>query len=205
MFCCGTKQIGGLIPVLYRNTLTYRTHLLVYLTKMARPSLADKKPPPTKQSKHDVPILTREFSEQETLELKEAFKMFDLDGGGTIETHELKHVMTELGDAPTDEEVNEMVELVDANGDGEIDFEEFLMLMRLRMGESGDDAEQNLRDVFDIFDADGSGNIDRDEMRNLMKKLAQDLTEDEITQIIDEVDKDGDGEISFEEFKSLVA
>jgi Ca2+-binding EF-hand superfamily protein len=72
------------------------------------------------------------------------------------------------------------------------------------MGESGDDAEQKLRDVFNIFDADGSGGIDRDEMRSLMKKLAQDLTEEEISLIMEEVDADGDGEISFEEFKTLM-
>jgi calmodulin len=113
--------------------------------------------------------------------------------------------MTELGDAPTDEEIQDMILLVDENGDNEIDFNEFLTLMRLRMGESGEDAEQNLRDVFDIFDADGSGYIDRDEMRVLMKKLAQDLTEEEITQIMEEVDQDGDNQISFEEFRTLVA
>lgn len=115
----------------------------------------------------------------------DAFKMFDLDGGGTIETHELKHVITSLGEEPTDEEIEEMIIAVDTNGDGEIDFDEFLALMRLRMGESGEDAEQHLKEIFDIFDADGSGCIDRDEMRALMKKLAQTLTEDEITQIME--------------------
>jgi len=149
-------------------------------------------------------MLQREFTEQEILEFKDAFAMFDIDGGGTIETHELKQVLTELGDAPTDEEIEEMILLVDANGDGEIDFDEFLTLMRLRMGEDGDDNEQKLRDVFDVFDADGSGAIDRDEMRMLMKKLAQSLTEEEITAIMEEVDADGDGEISFEEFKALM-
>lgn len=112
--------------------------------------------------------------------------------------------MKELGDKPTDEEIQDMINLVDENGDNEIDFDEFLTLMRLRMGDSGEDAEQNLRDVFDIFDADGSGYIDRNEMRTLMKKLAQDLTEEEITQIMDEVDQDGDNQISFEEFRLLV-
>ena len=106
--------------------------------------------------------------------------------------------MKELGDNPTDEEIQDMINLVDENGDNEIDFDEFLTLMRLRMGDSGEDAEQNLRDVFDIFDADGSGYIDRNEMRVLMKKLAQDLTEEEITQIMEEVDQDGDDQISFE-------
>ena len=130
--------------------------------------------------------------------------MFDLDGGGTIETHELKQVITQLGEEPTDEEIEEMIVAVDSNGDGEIDFEEFLNLMRLRMGETGEESEQHLREIFDIFDADGSGCIDRDEMRALMKKLAQTLTEDEITQIMEEADIDGDGEISFDEFKMLV-
>ena len=73
-----------------------------------------------------------------------------------------------------------MIELVDANGDGEIDFDEFVTLMRLRMGDSGEDAELKLKEVFDVFDTDGSGAIDRDEMRALMKKLAQSLTEEEV-------------------------
>eukprot|EP00977_Amphora_coffeiformis_P007269 scaffold1581_cov169-Amphora_coffeaeformis.AAC.5 len=154
--------------------------------------------------KHDEEMLTRDFTDQEIMEFREAFAMFDIDGGGTIEAGELKHVMTELGNKPTDEEIQDMINLVDVNGDNEIDFDEFIVLMRLRMGDSGEDAEQNLRDVFDIFDADGSGYIDRDEMRVLMKKLAQDLTEEEITLIMDEVDQDGDNQISFEEFRTLV-
>lgn len=112
--------------------------------------------------------------------------------------------MTQLGEESTDEEIDDMIVAVDTNGDGVIDFDEFLALMRLRMGESGDDAEQHLRQVFDMFDADGSGCIDRNEMRALMKKLAQDLTDEEVLLIMQEVDTDGDGEISFEEFKMLV-
>ena len=112
--------------------------------------------------------------------------------------------MNELGDVVTDEEVHEMINMVDENGDGEVDFDEFLNLMRLRQGGSGEKAEDNLREIFDVFDADGSGYIDRDEMRSLMKKLAQDLTNDEITQIIELVDKDGDQQISFEEFRDMV-
>jgi len=160
--------------------------------------------PHARKQQADPPMLTREFTEQEILEFKDAFAMFDIDGGGTIDTDELKQVLTELGDTPTDEEIQEMITMIDENGDGEIDFDEFLNLMRLRMGESGEDAEQKLKDVFDVFDADGSGGIDRDEMRALMKKLAQSLTEEEITAIMEEVDADGDGEISFEEFKALM-
>ncbi|KAL7572725.1 hypothetical protein ACA910_008995 [Epithemia clementina (nom. ined.)] len=174
---------------------------------MGRPSLPPKKAPkPDRKARAPSPptLLSRDFTEEEILEFRDAFAMFDRDGSGSIERSELKDVMTEFGDPPTKEEIDEMILLVDENGDGEIDFDEFLTLMRLRMGESGEDAEQNLRDVFNIFDADGSGYIDRHEMRLICAKLAQDLTEEEIGELIEVVDKDGDGEISFEEFKALV-
>mmetsp|Transcript_8850 Transcript_8850/g.11771 ORF Transcript_8850/g.11771 Transcript_8850/m.11771 type:complete len:177 (-) Transcript_8850:64-594(-) len=175
---------------------------------MGRPALTPKNKtakPDRRRAPSPPTLITREFSQEEILEFRDAFAMFDLDGGGTIEFKELHHVLKELGDEPSREEIEEMILLVDENGDGEIDFDEFLTLMRLRLGDSGEDAEQNLKDVFNIFDADGSGFIDKHEMRLLMKKLAQDLTEEEITQIIEVVDKDEDGEISFEEFKTLVS
>ena len=123
---------------------------------------------------------------------------------GTIESHELRHVMGELGEQPNDEELEDMIRAVDLNGDGEIDFEEFISLMRLRMDERQRDPEEDLRDAFNMFDSDRSGFIDRDEVRALMKKLAQALTEEEIDAIMEEVDTDGDGEISFQEFRAMM-
>lgn len=123
---------------------------------------------------------------------------------GTIEAHELSHVMTELGEKLTEDEIEDMIRAVDLNGDGVIDFEEFIALMRLRMGDNNRDPEEDLRDAFNMFDTDKSGSIDREEVKQLMKKLAQDLTAEELDAIMGEVDTDGDGEISFEEFRALM-
>lgn len=123
---------------------------------------------------------------------------------GTIEGSELSYVMSKLGETPTEDELEDMIRAVDLNGDGEIDFDEFIGLMRLRMDERQRDPEEDLRDAFNMFDADRSGYIDRDEVRLLMKKLAQTLTEEEIDAIMEEVDTDGDGEISFEEFRAMM-
>lgn len=54
-------------------------------------------------------------------ELKNAFKVFDKDGSGTISSDELRHVLKSLGENLTDEEVEEMIRLADRNGDGTID------------------------------------------------------------------------------------
>ena len=121
---------------------------------------------------------------------------------GTIELHELQLVMRKLGQDPSEEDLIEMIASVDDNGDNEIDFNEFLILMKSRIGKR--DQDEELREAFAVFDTDGSGAIDRKELKRLMKKLGQALTEAEIDAMMDEVDTNGDGEISFEEFKALM-
>ena len=45
--------------------------------------------------------------------------MFDKDGNGYISAAELRHVMTNLGEKLTDEEVDEMIREADIDGDGQ--------------------------------------------------------------------------------------
>merc|ERR1719246_163490 len=62
-------------------------------------------------------------------ELKEAFKVFDRDGNGLISAAELRHIMTNLGEKLTDEEVDEMIREADIDGDGQINYEEFVKMI----------------------------------------------------------------------------
>lgn len=56
-------------------------------------------------------------------ELREAFRVFDKDGNGFISSAELRHVMTNLGEKLTDEEVDEMIREADIDGDGQVNYE----------------------------------------------------------------------------------
>ncbi|URE02718.1 hypothetical protein MUK42_19654 [Musa troglodytarum] len=62
-------------------------------------------------------------------ELKEAFRVFDKDQDGFISAAELRHVMTNLGEKLADEEVDEMIREADVDGDGQINYDEFVKIM----------------------------------------------------------------------------
>ena len=113
------------------------------------------------------PYLTR----RQVKEFKDAFAIFDKDGGGSITTQELGDVMRSLGQKPTNQELETMVREIDADGNGEIDFPEFLTMMLRKMNEGN--PEKELMDVFMVFDKDGSGTISAEELRSAMRVIGR--------------------------------
>merc|ERR1712006_54675 len=69
------------------------------------------------------------MTDKEIAECKEAFDLFDADNGGTIDIAELGTAMEALGFTPQKGEVQKMVSDMDKDGDGTIDFDEFMQLM----------------------------------------------------------------------------
>merc|ERR1712032_38622 len=63
-------------------------------------------------------------------EMREAFMVFDRDKSGSVSSSELKHVMCNLGEQVTNEEVEEMIKEADADGDGELSFDDFLQFIQ---------------------------------------------------------------------------
>ncbi|NXS47169.1 CAM2B protein, partial [Balaeniceps rex] len=156
-------------------------------------------------------------------EFKEAFSLFDKDGDGTITTKELGTVMRSLGQNPTEAELQDMINEVDADGEprlsphvplspcppahcpsvppptpgnGTIDFPEFLTMMARKMKDT--DSEEEIREAFRVFDKDGNGYISAAELRHVMTNLGEKLTDEEVDEMIREADIDGDGQVNYE-------
>ena len=62
-------------------------------------------------------------------EIREAFCDFDEDGNGFISVEELKHAMTNLGEKLSDRDLEEWIKKADTNGDGQVDYKEFVKMM----------------------------------------------------------------------------
>jgi calmodulin len=79
-----------------------------------------------------------------------------------------------LGQNPTEAEVQDMINEVDEDGSGAIDFGEFLVMMANKMKDS--DNEEELREAFRVFDRDGNGYISAAEFRHVMTNLGEKST-----------------------------
>jgi len=106
--------------------------------------------------------------------------------------------MRSLGQDPSPIELKELIEEVDVDRSGSIDFEEFKALIIAREG----DRQSRLKLAFSVFDKDNSGRITAEEMHGVMSQF--ELTDSELEEMIKEVDQDGNGSIDFEEFCQLL-
>jgi len=143
------------------------------------------------------------LNEYQVGQFQDAFSECDTDKDGFIASSQLGQVLRQIGQNPTDAEIQDMINEVDGNGSGLIEFPQFLNLMAKKISEL--DAEDEIREAFRFFDRDGNGFITRHELKTVMMNLGEKLTDDECDLIVEEADIDGDGKINYEEFYFLMA
>ena len=146
--------------------------------------------------------MVENLSEERITEFKAAFELFDRDRDGAINNNELGTVMRNLGQNPSEEELKQMIREVDLNGDGTIDFKEFLCLMLKKMDDS--DIDDELETAFKAFDLDKDGYITPHELRNGMLNLGEEYSPEEAEEMIKEGDLDNDGRIDYDEFMKII-
>merc|ERR1712176_1209874 len=144
----------------------------------------------------------RELDELHNAELKEAFDAFDKDGSGAISAEELLGVMRAMGQNPTEDELLNLVLEVDVDGNGTIEFDEFISMMKKKASEIEEEAD--LKEAFKIFDRDKDGFISMKELKKVCSMLSTMLTKAELDQFMAEADKDGNGKLDYDEFCKML-
>ncbi|KAI9202551.1 uncharacterized protein BJ171DRAFT_600816 [Polychytrium aggregatum] len=136
------------------------------------------------------------------------FNKYDIDGSGAISTKEFRKLCYDLGYYLSDLELEMDLKLLDANGDGEISYSEFIKWWKndkrfemLQMPPQEFVTVQQSSSYFQKFDKDNSGSIDAREFKELYNDLAKhNLTTKSVTATLREIDSSKDGKISFNEY-----
>lgn len=129
------------------------------------------------------------------------FDKLDANNDGFLSNDELRAGMQDVaGIFHLDEpDVQNMMKACDVNGDGKIDYTEFVAAA---MQKDILLSNQNIRAAFNMLDLDGNGSISKEELKQVFGAEGHD--EAVWDDIMKEVDENEDSEISFEEFDAVM-
>lgn len=131
---------------------------------------------------------------------RETFAFFDVDHSGAISASELQQCLRALGQSLTEEQVTEMIHRCDRDGDGELNYADFVELM----GGGRTITYETMKNYFEIMDRDASGYITTAEWRHDLTSLNKGLTDAQMDEVMDLYDIDGNGQLNLEEFELVI-
>lgn len=157
----------------------------------------------------EVPVDMPEFdinmlTEEQRRRLQKSFRLFDIDGTGVIKDEELTKMMQLMGHNPTRGDIMDILEEIDTDKSGTVDFSEFAQAWwiteKIHMQR---DMDEELRLAFAIFKKDDEDNLHIEELREILTKVGDPLSDQEVKDLFEEADTNKDGQISFAEFRNM--
>lgn len=138
--------------------------------------------------------------------LKLCFNLFDVKQQEYLGAEELDDVMRAMGFRPSPEELQALLEEIDEDGSGQIEFGEFAVLCaKFLVGEPDEETMRTeLKEAFRIYDKEGEGVIKMTQIRELISELDPKLSSEDLDGIIEEIDEDGSGTMDFDEFVAMM-
>mmetsp|Transcript_86985 Transcript_86985/g.188216 ORF Transcript_86985/g.188216 Transcript_86985/m.188216 type:complete len:543 (+) Transcript_86985:237-1865(+) len=156
-----------------------------------------------KLKKAALHIIAGQLNESQIKALRDTFMALDDNGDGLLTAAEMKKGLTNAGlkDFPAD--LQQILEDVDSDGSGVIDYTEFLAATldkRLYI------QEDVCWSAFRLFDRNGDGNISQAELEEVLNSddVSDVLGKKAIAELMKEVDTSGDGNIDFQEFMAMM-
>ena len=147
--------------------------------------------------------LIDKLTKEQIADFREAFSLFDHDENGSISAIELGQVLSALGQTPSANELSDMINEVDVDGNGTVEFAEFVILMTNKVKEMT--KEEEITEAFNVLDKEKDSHISAKELKYFMRKVARiKLSSEEAEAMIEFADGDEDGLVTFDDFVQVV-
>ena len=137
-------------------------------------------------------------SQNKLKEYKNIFDLHDSNKDGNVNSLELANILKSININASDEEIKEIIEELELEGNNEVNFENFVSIVNRR--EKDVDSEEEVLKAFKLFDKEGNGLININELKNIMLSVGKNIKEEELNVMLKEADTDMDGYINYEEF-----
>jgi calcium-dependent protein kinase len=158
-----------------------------------------------KLKKAALHVIATQLDESQISALRSVFKSLDTNGDGRLTAQELRDGLQKADIKEIPPDLQQIMEEVDSDGSGMIDYTEFLAATL--------DKKTYLQEdvcwaAFRVFDRNGDGKISKDELKLVLGEQsvgdAMHASAEAMCQILKEVDTNGDGEIDFKEFMNMM-
>jgi calmodulin len=148
--------------------------------------------------------LMEHLSEEEIAEFREIFNLVDRDGGGSITAVELGELMDTLGIDASPEDIEHMIKEIDQDGNGDIDFEEFVAVMSRKVNATY--TSDQVKRAFKVFEHNTPPGYVRAE--TLIKSLTTYCTEkmniEQAHDLVGQLEIDNNGLINYAEYVNMM-
>jgi len=155
-----------------------------------------------KLKKAALHVIAAQLGESQIKALRDTFMMLDSNGDGLLTANEMKSGLMKAGLKEIPPDLQQILEEVDADGSGMIDYTEFLAAT---LDKKVYMCEDTCWQAFRVFDLNNDGRISKEEIMNVLNDGdVQNAAAKDMAEIMQEIDQNGDGEIDFNEFMSMM-
>jgi Ca2+-binding EF-hand superfamily protein len=144
----------------------------------------------------------KQLTEEQLLEVKEAFNVFDSEQSGGLDARELKAALSALNVKISKDEIRQIYSEFGKDIRDKISQEEFFEIVTPRLPDRH--TKDYIKMIFNYFDLDKNEKISIRNLKKIAQEIGENLSDEELKEILEEADKDNDGFIGFDDFYRIM-